>query len=96
MNSQIQRAARRYVLGEVVAGVTHEVRNALQGAFGHLWLAGRKPGMPPEALEHLNQVEEACEDAMRILSNTLDLARRGRSPSASRWCSPRSRGTWPR
>jgi len=76
MNSQIQRAARRYVLGEVVAGVTHEVRNALQGAFGHLWLAGRKPGMPPEALEHLKQVEEACEDAMRILKNTLDLAPR--------------------
>ena len=76
MNSQIQRAARRYVLGEVVAGVTHEVRNALQGAFGHLWLASRKPGMPPEALEHLKQVEGACEDAMRILRNTLDLAPR--------------------
>ena len=76
MNSQIQRAARRYVLGEVVAGVTHEVRNALQGAFGHLWLASRKPGMPPEAIEHLKQVEEACEDAMRILKNTLDLAPR--------------------
>jgi C4-dicarboxylate-specific signal transduction histidine kinase len=64
------------VLGEVVAGVTHEVRNALQGAFGHLWLASRKPGMPPEALEHLKQVEGACEDAMRILRNTLDLAPR--------------------
>ena len=95
MNSQIQRAARRYVLGEVVAGVTHEVRNALQSAFGHLWLAARKPGMPPEAIEHLKQVEEACEDAMRILKNTLDLALR-RSRPAARVVLAEVVVTWPR
>src|SRR5262249_1020356 len=71
---------------EVVAGVTHEVRNALQGAFGHLWLA-RRTGRPlsPEAISHIDQAEQACESAMRILRTTLDMAQRpapDREPAA--------------
>jgi signal transduction histidine kinase len=77
LNDQLQRSTRRYVLSEVVAGVTYEVRDALQGAFGHLWLARRGgPSLPAPALEHLTRVEQACQDAMRIMSNTLDMARR--------------------
>jgi signal transduction histidine kinase len=77
LNVEIQGAARRFVLAEVVAGVTHDVRNALQGAFGHLWLA-RRTGRPlsPEAASHLDQAEQACESAMRIVRTTLDMARR--------------------
>jgi signal transduction histidine kinase len=77
MNTQLQLATRRYVLGEVVTGVTHEVRDALQGVFGHLWLARRGgPPLPAPALDHLAQAEQACENAMRIMSTTLDVARR--------------------
>jgi C4-dicarboxylate-specific signal transduction histidine kinase len=77
LNTQLQLTARRYVLNEVVAGVTYEVRDALQGAFGHLWLARRGgPPLPAEALDHLSRVEEACENAMRIMSTALDNARR--------------------
>ena len=75
MNTQLQLATRRYVLSEVVAGVTHEVRDAIQGVFGHLWLARRGgPTLPEAALEHLTHAEQACENAMRILSTTLDVA----------------------
>jgi signal transduction histidine kinase len=81
LNSQLQMATRRYVLGEVVAGITHEVRDALQNAFGHLWLARRGgPPLPAPALEHLTHVEQACENAMRIMSNTLDMARSPEPP----------------
>jgi len=77
VNAQIQRVSHRYVLSEVVTGVTHEVRDALQGVFGHLWLARRSgPALPAEALEQLSQADQACERAMRIMSNTLDMARR--------------------
>jgi len=77
MNTQLQLATRRYVLSEVVAGVTHEVRDALQGVFGHLWLARRGgPPLPTAALDHLVHAEQACENAMRIMSTTLDMARR--------------------
>jgi signal transduction histidine kinase len=77
LNAEIQSAARRYVLSEVVAGVTHEVRNALQGAFGHLWLSRRTPQtLSAPVKEHLDHVEQACESAMRIIRTTLDMARR--------------------
>jgi signal transduction histidine kinase len=77
MNTQLQLATRRYVLSEVVTGVTHEVRDALQGVFGHLWLARRGGApLPAAALDHLAQAEHACESAMRIMSTTLDMARR--------------------
>jgi signal transduction histidine kinase len=77
MNTQLQLATRRYVLSEVVTGVTYEVRDALQGVFGHLWLARRGgPPLPAAALDHLAQAEQACENAMRIMSTTLDVARR--------------------
>jgi signal transduction histidine kinase len=81
LNDHIQRASRLYVLSEVVAGVTHEMRNVLQGAFGHLWLARRKlVESPEEAVEHLNQVEYTCESAMRIIRTTLDMARPQQEP----------------
>lgn len=77
LNAYIQRASRLYVLGEVVAGVTHEMRNALQGAFGFLDLARRRLGaVPPEVNTNLDRVEECCESAMRIIRNTLDVARK--------------------
>ena len=77
LNTQLQLASQRYVLSEVVAGVTHEARDALQSAFGHLWLARRGGAPLPEpAVEHLAQVELACADAMRIMCTTLDMSRR--------------------
>ena len=77
VNAQILRASHRYVLSEVVTGVTHEVRDALQGVFGHLWLARHHaPALPDEAREQLIQAEQACDRAMRIMSTTLDMARR--------------------
>jgi signal transduction histidine kinase len=81
LNTQLQQATRHYVLGEVVAGITYEVRDALQGAFGHLWLARRGgPPLPADAVDHLTRVEQACEDAMRIMSTSLDNARRPEPP----------------
>lgn len=74
LNTYIQRASRVYVLGEVVAGVTHEMRNVLQGAFGHLELARRKP-LPADVADHLDQVQYSCESAMRIIRTTLEAAR---------------------
>jgi len=76
MHAQIERAGRLYAVSEVVAGVTHEMRNVLQGVFGHLWLVRRKlASARPDVDEHLARVEEACEHVMRIIRTTLDMAR---------------------
>jgi signal transduction histidine kinase len=76
IHAQIERAGRLYAVSEVVAGVTHEMRNVLQGVFGHLWLVRRKlASAPPDVDEHLARVEESCEQVMRIIRTTLDMAR---------------------
>jgi signal transduction histidine kinase len=76
MHAQIERAGRLYAVNEVVAGVTHEMRNVLQSVFGHLWLVRRKlADAAPDVDEHLAQVEDSCEHVMRIIRTTLDMAR---------------------
>jgi signal transduction histidine kinase len=81
LNEHLQRASRMSVLTEVVAGVTHELRDVLQDTFSHLWLARRKlPDSATEVIEHLNQVETTCERAMRIIRTTLDMSRPSDEP----------------
>jgi signal transduction histidine kinase len=76
LNEHIQRAARLESLGEVVAGVTHEIRNVLTGALGHVWLLRERVAAPsPDIERHLSQIERCCDDAMRIIRRTLDMAR---------------------
>jgi two-component system sensor histidine kinase HydH len=76
LNGHIQQAARLSVLGDVVGGVTHEVRNVLQSVFGQLWMARRKlREAPADVAEHLDEIEASCEAAMRIIRTTLDMAR---------------------
>lgn len=77
LNAEIQRAARLGALGEVVAGVAHEIRNVQQVAFGSLALARRQVArVAPDAVVYLDRVEDSCEATMRIVRNALDMARR--------------------
>jgi signal transduction histidine kinase len=85
LNGHIQQAARLSVLGDVVGGVTHEVRNVLQSVFGQLWMVRRKlKEAPGEVTEHLDEIEASCEAAMRIIRTTLDMARHHATAGAER------------
>src|SRR5207244_442561 len=57
MHAQIERAGRLYAVSEVVAGVTHEMRNVLQGVFGHLWLVRRKLSDTPPEVDELRGLD---------------------------------------
>lgn len=79
---EIQRAARLYTLGEVVAGVTHEIRNVLMAAGAHNQLLIRKlRGADPEVLRHAEQIEHGLGNAARIIGHVLETARK---PSSER------------
>lgn len=74
LNAEIQRAAQLRALGEVVAGVAHELGNVLTLAAGHLSLARAKAAGAPVAA-HLDQVGASFDSALRIIHNTLQTAR---------------------
>jgi signal transduction histidine kinase len=77
LNAEIQRAAQLRALGEVAAGVTHELGNVLSVAAGHLGLARRTLGsQASEAEIHLARVEQSFDTALRIVQNTLQTTRR--------------------
>jgi signal transduction histidine kinase len=76
LNAEIQRSARLNVLGEVVAGITHEIRNALQSSV--LALEMIRPEITaavPSVLRELDRIEHGCETALRIVRNVLHTAR---------------------
>ena len=76
LTGEIQRTARLYALGEVVAGITHEMRNVLMAATSHTHLLRRRVGdTDPEVQRHAEQVEHSLATAARILGNVLDTAR---------------------
>jgi signal transduction histidine kinase len=76
MNAELQRAAQLRALGEVVAGVAHEMSNALTVATGHLGLARSRADEAPELKAHLDKVGTSLDAALRIASGTLHTARR--------------------
>jgi signal transduction histidine kinase len=86
LNAEMQRASRLQVLGEVVAGVAHEIRNAQQITTGYLHLAQKRAAtVSPDIARYLDRVADGCEATMRIANNALSVARHssiGRAPTA--------------
>ncbi len=76
LNAEIQRGAHLQALGEVVAGLAHEMRNALAIAMSNLDLAlAKAQGAAPQVLRHLEHAHQGCEAALRVLHSTLQTAR---------------------
>jgi len=82
MHAQIERAGRLYAVNEVVAGVTHEMRNVIMATISHGHLLRRRlASADPETLRHVDQVQHGLDNAARIMKNVLDTARQ---PSSER------------
>jgi signal transduction histidine kinase len=78
LNAEIQRSARLSMLGEGMAGVAHELSNVMNIVLGHVGLAhNRRAELSAEVARHLDRALEGCENATRILRNTLDAVREG-------------------
>jgi signal transduction histidine kinase len=78
LNAEIQRSARLSMLGEGMAGVAHELSNVMNIVLGHVGLAhNRRAELSAEVARHVDRALEGCENATRILRNTLDAVREG-------------------
>ena len=75
LTAELTRSGRLVALGEVVAGVVHEIRNVLQSALGHVWIMRRQPEWPVPLARHADQIEWSCNSALRIVQNALETVR---------------------
>ena len=77
LNAEIQRGGRLRLLGEVLAGVTHEMRNHLSGTYGQLGIAReRARDASPGLLRSLDRARDGCEAAIRLMTTTLATAQK--------------------
>lgn len=75
LNREIQRAAHLRTLGELAAGITHEIRNLMNAVSLKLELIARK-ARDPEIARYVEESREACRAAMDIVQSALTTARR--------------------
>ena len=74
---QLERSARISLLGELAAGIAHEINNILTAATGNLSiLLMDRDDLPEKAVERLELIEESLMKASSMLHQVLDLSRK--------------------
>lgn len=72
---QMKRAERLYAVGQLSAGLAHEIRNPLAGIMGAVALLRRDTQPESRRLECLEIVDRECRRLNRLLTGFLDFAR---------------------
>ncbi len=76
---RMKRAERLYALGQLSAGLAHEIRNPLASIAGAVGILRRKRASEEKTEECLEIINKECQRLNRLLSSFLDFAR-PRSP----------------
>jgi len=71
----LDRSERLAALGQLAAGVAHEVGNPIGAILAFVELAARDPGVSSETRGHLHRAGEEGDRVRRILRQLLDFAR---------------------
>jgi signal transduction histidine kinase len=71
----MKRAERLSALGQLSAGLAHEIRNPLAAIAGAAGILNRSSQVQPKHLECLQIIDRECQRLNRLLSNFLDFAR---------------------
>ena len=75
--AQLARSARIALLGELAAGIAHEINNVLTPATGNLSiLLIDRSSLPKKVVERLEIVEQSLMKASSMLQQVLDLSRK--------------------
>jgi signal transduction histidine kinase len=74
---QLARSARIALLGELAAGIAHEINNVLTPATGNLSiLLMDRSSFPEKVVERLELIEQSLMKASSMLQQVLDLSRK--------------------
>jgi two-component system sensor histidine kinase HydH len=72
---RMKRAERLYALGQLSAGLAHEIRNPLAGIEGSVSVLQSEPQSEERRREFLEIIHKECRRLNRLLTNFLDFAK---------------------
>jgi len=75
MQDQLLRSAKLASMGELVAGVAHEINNPLTGILMFASLSSKTPGLPPQVKENLDMIVSETGRCAKIVRGLLEFAR---------------------
>ena len=76
MQSVIIRSEKLASLGELAAGIAHELNNPLTGIVLHASIIEDNPELPPNLKEDLHTITGEADRCARIVKNLLDFSRK--------------------
>jgi two-component system, NtrC family, sensor histidine kinase HydH len=72
---QMKRSERLFALGQLSAGLAHEIRNPLASIAGAAGILQRNSNLETKSLECLEIIRKECQRLNRLVGNFLDFAR---------------------
>lgn len=75
LENQLRHADRLATIGQLAAGVAHELNEPLGGILGFAQLAEKADGVPPTVRRDLGKIVEACLYSRRVVSKLKLFAR---------------------
>lgn len=76
LQSQLRHADRLATIGQLAAGVAHELNEPLGNILGFAQLALKHPGVPPAVSQDLSKIVATCLHARQIINSLLLFSRR--------------------